>query len=197
MLPDVEHLAGIVATAIKTATAPLVARISSLEQQLAKHVPVDMHALVTGEVTKAFAELPKPKDGRDGVDGKDGRDGRDAQGLPGKDGIDGKDGRDAIDGKDGMDGLGFDDLNAIYDEHGRLSLEFRRGDQVKSFKVPGHVYREVYSPEACYQKGDTATFAGSTFIAKKDGVLGKPEASDDWKLAVKRGRDSREPVKRG
>lgn len=96
--------------------------------------------------------------------------------------------------KDGKDGLGFDDLEAVFDEHGRLSLKFSRGDESKTFRVPCSVYRGIYRPDQTYEKGDVTTFGGSGFIAQKDGALGKPAECDDWKMIVQRGRDARTPV---
>lgn len=98
------------------------------------------------------------------------------------------------DGKDGKDGLGFEHLEGVYDEHGRLSIEMRRGDEVKTFRVPGHVHRAVYKPDVEYAKGDTATFAGSCFTALNEGLLGKPGECADWRMIAQRGRDARSPV---
>lgn len=44
--------------------------------------------------------------------------------------------------------------------------------------------------EGEYQKGDGVTWAGSFFIAQRK-TRGKPEVSQDWRLAVKRGRDGK------
>jgi hypothetical protein len=169
----------------------------------------DLRPVIVGEVTKAIDARPKPKDGIGIVGVFVDRDGHLIQTM--SDGST-KDvglvvGRDVDMGAvnalvvktldawpkptNGKDGLGFDDLEALYDEHGRLSLKFQRGDQVKTFRVPGHVYREIYVATESYEQGDSVTLAGSTFIAQKSGVLGKPGECDDWKLSVKRGRDGK------
>jgi hypothetical protein len=96
------------------------------------------------------------------------------------------------DGKDGADGLGFEDMEPVYDEHGRLSLKFVRGEHVKTFRVPGIVDRGVYRDGESYQKGDGATFGGGFFIAQQDTDSRPEESSGAWRLAVKRGRDGRD-----
>lgn len=45
--------------------------------------------------------------------------------------------------------------------------------------------------EGEYEKGDSVTFGGSVFIAQRD-TNDRPETSDSWRLAVKRGRDGRD-----
>jgi hypothetical protein len=92
--------------------------------------------------------------------------------------------------KDGADGLGFDEMEPVYDEHGRLLLRFVRGDRVKEFRVPGIVDRGVYKSGERYLKGDGATFGGSFFIAQEE-TSDKPETSSAWRLAVKHGREGK------
>lgn len=96
-----------------------------------------------------------------------------------------------VNGKDGADGLGFEELDAVYDEHGRLSLRFSRGAIVKTFRVPGIVDRGVYREGDAYEKGDGVTWGGSFWIAQKD-TSAKPETNADWRLATKRGRDGKQ-----
>jgi hypothetical protein len=43
-----------------------------------------------------------------------------------------------------------------------------------------------------YRKGDGVTWGGSFWIAQKDAPEGRPGLSDDWRLAVKKGRDGRD-----
>lgn len=160
-------------------------------------------------IQKAIAELPVPMAGERGEKGDQGpigemgpqgpagRDGRDGQaGLPGVqgdkglDGLNGKDGRDGIDGKDG---LGFDDMDGEYDEHGRLSLKFVRGDIAKMYRVPGIVDRGIWREGETYENGDAVTWGGSFFIAQCQ-TSAKPETSKDWRLAAKRGRDGKNGI---
>lgn len=65
----------------------------------------------------------------------------------------------------------------------------------KSFSIPAILDKGVYSDTGTYEKGDGVTYAGSYWIVQKDSPEGKPGSSDDFRLAVKRGRDGREVVK--
>ncbi len=51
--------------------------------------------------------------------------------------------------------------------------------------------RGVYRPEQKYAKGDGVTFGGSFWIAQVDELDDKPGISEQWRLAVKRGRDGK------
>lgn len=86
----VPEMKSAIATAVDSATKPLLERIAALEGRSATKGD-------RGEKGEPGA------DGKDGAPGKDGADGKD--GLPGTDGQPGKDGRDGIDGKDGAPGL--------------------------------------------------------------------------------------------
>jgi hypothetical protein len=50
----------------------------------------------------------------------------------------------------------------------------------------------VYQRAAEYQRGDAVTADGSLFIALTDNPQGDPGGSNDWQLAVKRGRDGKD-----
>lgn len=184
-------LAPIVRAAIDKATTPLFERIAQLEAR----APVPGPKGDPGE---------KGAPGDRGPEGPAGRDGRDGQqGVPGRDGekgMDGQNGRDGIDGqngRDGVDGLGFDDLSVEQDDDGRVTLRFVRGDRIKEFalRFPVFIDRGVYREGETYERGNGATFGGSYWLAQKDGALGKPGHSDDWRLAVKKGRDGRDGEK--
>lgn len=116
-------------------------------------------------------------------------------GAPGKDGRDGRDGKDGIHGKDGADGVGFDDLDAEYDEFGRMSLKFVRGDVVKRFRVPGQVDRGIFKDGESYEQGDGVTWGGSFWIAQRSTTAkpgdGRTELTG-WRMAVKRGVDGKQ-----
>ena len=160
------------------------------------------------DVQKAIALMPVPKDGVDGMDGADGKSvsvddlrqmfeaeqakwaldfERRAQDVLQK----------AIDKmpapKDGKDGLGFDDLTVEDDGDGNVILKFQRDGMVKEFALhfPRFKYCGVWTDQA-YREGDGATFGGSLWLAKKDNPEGKPGQSDDWQLAVKKGRDGKD-----
>lgn len=129
-------------------------------------------------------------DGAPGIDGAAGRDGRD--GPPGVPGRDGKDGLAGKDGAPGLDGLGFDDLSVDFDGERTLTVRFQKGEKVKEFplvlRIP--LYRGVFEARK-HLAGDSVTYQGSLWIAKRD-TEDKPYPSDDWQLAVKRGRDGKD-----
>lgn len=95
--------------------------------------------------------------------------------------------------KDGADGLGFDDLAFEHDGERGFVLRFAKGERTKefSFEVPMVLDRGVYRAEQAYSKGDAVSWAGSLWIAQK-GTTAKPDGGDDWRLAVKRGRDGKD-----
>ena len=72
-----------------------------------------------------------------------------------------------------------------------FTFRFVRGDQSKefSFVIPAVIYRGIYK-SGTYQAGDSVTYAGSTFIAKRE-TQAKPE-TEDWQLSSKRGRDGKD-----
>jgi hypothetical protein len=102
-------------------------------------------------------------------------------------------GKDGNPGKDGVDGLGFDDIEAVYDGEKTITLKFTQGERVKefAFAMPVVIDRGVYKTGETYTAGDGVTFGGSFWIAQKDTET-KPEAGDDWRLSVKRGRDGKD-----
>jgi hypothetical protein len=64
--------------------------------------------------------------------------------------------------------------------------------QTLSAELPGLVYRGVYREGEDYIKGDSATWAGSCWIAESN-TKAKPGTPDSgWILAVKRGADGKE-----
>jgi hypothetical protein len=139
--------------------------------------------------------------GADGINGRDGAPGRDgADGLDGKDGAPGRDGADGLDGKDGRDGadgLGFDDMSVEYDGERLLTLSWAKGDIRKETPIRLNVplYRGTFSSGVDYEKGDCVTWGGSVWIAQVDAPEGNPsEGAKGWRLAVKRGRNAKEPV---
>ncbi|RVO34818.1 hypothetical protein [Sinorhizobium meliloti] len=96
------------------------------------------------------------------------------------------------DGDPGEDGFGFDDLDVTYDGEKTFTLTFMQGERVKefSFAMPVVIDRGVYRDGSEYKAGDGVTWGGSFWIAQKD-TSAKPDAGDDWRLSVKRGRDGK------
>ena len=129
--------------------------------------------------------------GEQGPQGEKGLDGRD--GLPGITGPAGKDGTNGINGKDGVNGLGFGDLQCEFDGERRFTFKAVNGDRVMelgSFTVPAQIYRGVYETGKSYARGDTATWAGSTWHANTT-TTAKPGTNGDWTLMVKRGSEGK------
>lgn len=171
---------------------------------------------VAESVKEAVSEIPAPRDGRDGLDVKDmfradggkliavmsdgttrdlgvyvGKDGRD-----GIDGERGSDGADGAPGADGHDGVGFDELDVVLGDEG-VDLVFTQGDRVKRFELALPYDRGVFTEGASYRKGNGVTWASQYWIAMKNGPEGKPGLSEDWRLAVRKGRDAKTPAKIG
>lgn len=98
-------------------------------------------------------------------------------------------------GLPGKDGLGFDDLEEVLEDGGRVNVKryFRDGKMVKEIrlKTAQPVYRGVFDATRKYDHGDLVTFGGSLFSATRD-TEDKPETSDAWQLATKRGRDGKD-----
>jgi hypothetical protein len=160
------------------------------------------------------------KDGRDGIDGKDGQPGESgadgigmAAALIDKDGhlvvtntrgetfalgrvvgSDGATGKDGERGADGCDGFSLDDFDTELKEDGRtVVFKFARGEvtELHEMQFPVVIDRGVYKDGSEYAKGDAATWAGSLWIAQRE-TTAKPGDGDDWRLAVKKGRDGKD-----
>lgn len=97
------------------------------------------------------------------------------------------------DGKDGEDGMGFEHCSLSYDGERTLTLRAELGERSleQAVKMAIPLYRKVFSDDAVYERGDMVTWGGSTWIALKDAPQGRPgDASRDWQLMVKKGRDA-------
>ena len=106
--------------------------------------------------------------------------------------------RQPEDGKPGRDAIPLDDFEIQLAEDGRtVKMALKRGEDVieRSIKIPAILDRGVYKRGQSYEKGDGVSYGGSFWIAQKDAPEGVPGSSDDFRLAVKRGRDGRESVK--
>jgi hypothetical protein len=179
----------------------------------------DVRPLIDDAVSKAVAQIPVPKDGRDGADvveaiiGKDEHlyltlsngQAKDVGRVVGWDGVDCDfervNQRIANDIKmlfeaqpKPRDGFGFDDLSVEYDGERTIKMVFQRGDEKKEFPIvmPVVLDRGVYSEGKTYDRGDSVTWAGSRWIAQKDGATEKPGTNGDWLLSVKRGQNGKD-----
>jgi hypothetical protein len=121
---------------------------------------------------------------------------RDLGAVVGRDGINGVDGRDGVDGVAGAmgeRGFGLDDFDVEQVDASTVLLKFIRGDVQETYELhfPVVVDRGVYKAGEAYPKGSGATWGGSYWIAQKDTET-KPGDGDDWRLAVKKGRDGKD-----
>lgn len=62
----------------------------------------------------------------------------------------------------------------------------------KTFKTPNVIDRGIFKDGGEYAACDGVTFGGSFWIARKDSPQGKPGDAEDWRLAVKKGRDGKD-----
>jgi hypothetical protein len=161
------------------------------------------------------------KDGRDGVDGKDGEKGLDGRdGVDGRDAL-ALEILPAIDTEkayprgtyathngglwrsyektNGMRGWEciVDGVADIYvsqsDREVTTAVRMASGKQsVHKARFAGVLEKGVYKHGDQYEQGDGVTWAGSYWIAQKDGPTEKPGEGDGWRLAVKRGRDGKD-----
>jgi integrin beta 3 len=174
---------------------------------------------------KTIEAMPAAEKGEPGRDGKDGHDGVDGRSVTAEEvaaaiepRIDAAIARAVLDverraqgvleravermprpadGKDGADGFNLDDLQIEDDGEGMLTLRFVRGELVRerTIRLPSVSDRGVFREGDDYRKGAGVSFGGSWWIAQKDAPQGKPGSSEDWRLAVKRGRDGRDSEK--
>lgn len=159
------------------------------------------------------------KDGRDGIDGLNGKDGisptadevaKAMEGYFAKWALDFERKADGVlskavdklrqpeDGKPGRDAIELKDFEISLADDGRtVNMVLKRGEDLieRSVKIPSILDRGVFRDGQEYEKGDGVTYGGCFWIAQKDMPEGKPGANEDWRMAVKRGRDGRESVK--
>lgn len=138
---------------------------ATLPGLIAKHVDL----LIDGIVTRASLLVPP---GRDGMHGRPG-----TPGEPGRDGA-------------SIESLSVGKRSARSHE---LTIRMTDGSvSTHEIKFDGMVIdADVHRPGESYEKGDAVTHGGSYWIAKAD-TNGTPGKSDDWRLAVKRGRDGKD-----
>lgn len=96
--------------------------------------------------------------------------------------------------KDGIDAVPVDSFEALLCEDGRtVTFSFGAGETKRSKDVtfPIVIDRGLFKEGQRYERGDGVTWGGSFWIAQKDDPIGKPGESEDWRLAVKKGRDAK------
>lgn len=158
----------------------------------------DIMPALTKRVDDFLAAIPLPKDGEPGRDGLDVKDMFRADGgrlvAVMSDGTTKDLGKFVgDDGKPGLDGVGFDDMTVEHDGERKAVLRFTKGERVVEnvITLPTVIYRGVFKAEQPYERGDSVTQAGSTWIATKD-TSERPGDGADWVLSVKRGRDGKD-----
>lgn len=205
---QIEDIAEVIASAIKEATAPLIAENKALEARLS-----------------ALEARPLPERGEKGEAGSQGPEGPAGAGIAdllidnegalvatftdgrmktlgpvvgkdGRDGVDGRDGKDGAPGADGKDGEAFtlDDFDIEITDERTIEMRFDKGRERHSFELvfPFMIYRGVYSEGREYAIGDVVTWGGSAWYCEEPKGL-KPDGPDSgWRLMVKRGRDGRD-----
>ena len=93
-------------------------------------------------------------------------------------------------GRDGKDGLSFETFDVSL-EGRTFTFLLGNGENIvrKEIKVPFPLDRGTYRSGESYEKGDTVTYGGSSWIARKDTNEAPP--SDAWRLCVKKGNDGK------
>lgn len=73
-----------------------------------------------------------------------------------------------------------------------VTIGLSDGTETKAVKaIPYPEYKGVFVRGGVYKSGDSTTWDGSLWIACVDSPAGEPNKSNDWRLAVKRGKDGR------
>lgn len=157
------------------------------------------------------------QDGKDGESGVDGRDGRD--GIDGRDALDidviqgineeksyprgtmaAHDGslwmaRKNTDGMEGwhciVAGMGEPRIDYDGERSFTITIPYGGAEITRKAILPVVLDAGFYQEGKTYQPGDGVTFGGSYWIAKADTGTKPGTGNDDWRLAVKKGRDSK------
>lgn len=157
----------------------------------------EVASLIEQSVKSAVDALPAPKDGEPGKDGlglanalidregclvvtfTDGSD-KNLGRVVGKDGDPGKDGHTFT----------LDDFDIEPIDERTIRMGFTHGDVKHSFELefPVPVYRGVWK-EGQYDRGDMVTWGGDLWHAER--ATSQKPATDDWRLAVRKGRDAK------
>lgn len=98
------------------------------------------------------------------------------------------------DGLDGKDGLDLSHFSAVQEKGGRVvMLTLADGERTQHVHLhfPVVIDKGFYREGTPYEQGDGVTFGGSYWIAQKDTDTKPGIGSQDWRLAVKKGRDAR------
>lgn len=95
-----------------------------------------------------------------------------------------------------VDGLADIDISFDGERNVTVKLVKSSGAVVeKSFTMPVMIDKGIYRDGETYLKGDVVSYGGSMWTAVKDSADGRPAASDDWRITVRKGRDAKISVK--
>ena len=133
------------------------------------------------EEIRALSRMPGPQ----GEPGPVGR-----QGPPGPDGTRGIAG---VQGPPGRDAMQLEDFEFEAKDGGRfMALILKRGDTEirREIRTDLMINRGVWR-EGAFLKGDCVTYDNSMWVAQTD-TTAKPGKDDEWRLAVRRGRDGKD-----
>lgn len=170
---EIDDVAEVIATSVRDATGPLLARIEQLER-----------AAERISVTNALVD----RDGNLILTLSDGGT-RSLGGVIGKDGSPGENGRDGLSASDV-------DINVL-DDGRTLEFSLTQGDTIHAFEIafPFPIYQGVFEEERTYVPGDMVTWGGSMWHCDDPKGLkpGAPESG--WTLAVKVGRPGKDAGK--
>ncbi len=167
---ELDDVAEVIADAVREATEPLAKQIAALEER--KDAIGVTSALIDRDGNLILTMSDGSTKGLGAVVGSDG--------AP---------------GENGKHGLSAEDVDATILEDGRtVEFSVSQGDTTYIFELafPVPMYRGVYADGESYEKGDMVTWGGSVWHCQAD-TTEKP-GTDDWQLAVKKGRDARTPA---
>lgn len=191
-----------IAPIIRDYLAGTITAIDSRLKALESRAPVAAESGKDGEKGEVGPQGEKGEPGEKGETGD--------AGEPGKPGDPGRAGEKGEAGRDGRDASDLAIVKAMIAE--QVKLEVADGWRSFSFATPDYFRTFVVSSEALgirqevktglplyrgvwkqgqFELGDEVTYGGSQFMALAD-TSDKPEASDNWQLACKRGRDGKD-----
>ncbi len=131
-------------------------------------------------------------DGATGPMGPDGKPGRDGQpGVPGHDGQVGPKGADGTHGRDGT----LDNIKLVRVDLRTVRFCFKDGTAIEGgeLRLPVVLDQGIHVAGHTYEQGDGVSYGGQWWIAQKETTTTPGLAPfDDWRLAVRRGRDGKE-----
>lgn len=186
---------------------------------LANSFATVMREYVDITIQRTLDALPQPgkgdkgDTGKDGRDGRDGKDGRDAveqlEILPGihversyprgtlatwKGGL--WQAQRATNQMDGwmciLEGIDRTEVEMKDERSFSVTTVFSSGvTRTANFSIPSVVYKGIYKRGVTFEAGDAVTHQGSLWIAQKQ-TNAVPGDGDDYRLAVKRGRDGKD-----